>query len=545
MITISQVSSWQPETMIEYGNSVIVANDTFAQHIADFGRRGDDLTTHWRGDGGSAASIRAITDRLSASHVESAVTAIAEVYSSFGKQLSQTKEALASVVDDAVAGAAMSVTDDGYVHAPEVSGGNTVAVAILQGTLNGKAAWFQRRIQELLIRASDDDGRAASAIREAVAELDLLRRDPNGGRLSQQVSDIVRGVTQLSGEPGVVHELWENLSPAEKDALFDWDHSIGNRDGIPQIDRDHYNRAHLQELRDAARQRLDLLMSAHGAVSDEKSWSKQIDTIRAEIAGYDNVNAQLSAGSEQPRLLSLIDGNGHAVIALENPDVADTVSTFVPGTGANLGDVATGVSRAEAMRDAAVAADPYKVHSVVAWYGYDAPQSVTSDATKSVFAEDAAPKLDRFQEGLRTTHEGQPSLNTMIGHSYGTTVIGHAASGEHTLDADRVVLVGSPGIGVDKASELNLTGVSPQEASDHVYSTTAKNDPIRLTPNFIHGPQPVSHYGWGHSFDSDGVSGPWYTLGWNVDSHGGYWDPGNAGLKTMGQIIAGVEVGDE
>ncbi|MFD8492808.1 alpha/beta hydrolase [Amycolatopsis sp. NPDC059657] len=52
-------------------------------------------------------------------------------------------------------------------------------------------------------------------------------------------------------------------------------------------------------------------------------------------------------------------------------------------------------------------------------------------------------------------NQGDPSHNTTVGHSYGTTVIGHAARDEH-LAVDDIVFVASPGVGVNHASELGL-----------------------------------------------------------------------------------------
>ncbi len=64
--------------------------------------------------------------------------------------------------------------------------------------------------------------------------------------------------------------------------------------------------------------------------------------------------------------------------------------------------------------------------------------------------------LNTFENGLRASHVGPPSIDTVIGHSYGSTVVGAAASGGHHLDADNVIAVGSPGMLVDRAGRLNL-----------------------------------------------------------------------------------------
>lgn len=108
---------------------------------------------------------------------------------------------------------------------------------------------------------------------------------------------------------------------------------------------------------------------------------------------------------------------------------------------------------------------------MITWVGYDAPQDIL-DAASETYAERAKADLDRFQDGLRVTHEGTPSHNTLIGHSYGSTVIGHTARDEG-IDADELVFVGSPGVGVDHASQLNFP-------INHVFATVAEHDIIHL-----------------------------------------------------------------
>jgi len=81
-------------------------------------------------------------------------------------------------------------------------------------------------------------------------------------------------------------------------------------------------------------------------------------------------------------------------------------------------------------------------NAAVTWLGYQVPQGLSSVASDE-YAEDAAGDLQRFQEGLRATHEGAASNNTLIGHSYGSTAVGEAAQyGDTQLEADNVVLIG-------------------------------------------------------------------------------------------------------
>lgn len=175
--------------------------------------------------------------------------------------------------------------------------------------------------------------------------------------------------------------------------------------------------------------------------------------------------------------------------------------------------------------------------AAVTWYGYDAPQGVTAAAHDS-YAESGAPLLDNFQTGLRVTHEGTPSHNTVVGHSYGTTVVGMSASHGNTLDVNDVVFVASPGVAVDHASDFRITGVPKGQAGKHVYATVAEYDPIRLVSGVNGGAPTDSDFG-GTEFHSDPDRGHLWLLGWNSSAHSAYWKPKNPSLKNICLIIAG------
>ena len=167
-------------------------------------------------------------------------------------------------------------------------------------------------------------------------------------------------------------------------------------------------------------------------------------------------------------------------------------------------------------------------------------------ATEGRYAHDGAGALDRFQDGLRATHDGVASHNTVLGHSYGTTLVGAAAQDGHHLNADDVVLVASPGAMAEHASDLSLTGVDPQTNGDHVFATKAQYDPVPLYAELggLLGGDPTQPGFGAHDFTSaSGGEGPWYQLGWNLDAHSSYWEPGNPSLIGMGKIVAGQGAG--
>jgi predicted alpha/beta hydrolase family esterase len=315
------------------------------------------------------------------------------------------------------------------------------------------------------------------------------------------------------------------LRPAERDALFGHDRYIGNRDGIPVIDRDHYNRITL---------------------ADELARARAGDpTVRGRL---DDLTAIAAAADQPDRYLLQLDTRGgdvtHTAIAHGNPDTADHVATYVPGTGSRPSKMGADMNRVDAMYRQAKsvgAAQP----AVIAWFGYDAPQDLPQATVKN-FADHAAPALDRFQDGLRASHDGSPSYNTVLGHSYGATVVGDAASHGRSLAADSVAFVASPGATVAHAGDLSLAGISHDQVSQHVFATAAAHDPVPLYPEISgyftanYGPNPTDAGFGGRVFVSDpGTPGPWYLDWYNPAAHSQYWDQNSKSLQGMGDIIAG------
>jgi hypothetical protein len=176
---------------------------------------------------------------------------------------------------------------------------------------------------------------------------------------------------------------------------------------------------------------------------------------------------------------------------------------------------------------------------VIAWYGYDAPPTIPY-ATTSSFADPAAPALDHFQDGLRAAHDGAPSYNTVLGHSYGSTVVGDAAGHGRSLNADAAVFVASPGTTAPRSDFLNLTGVPHDQIAQHIFATKADHDPVPLYAlTEALGPDPTWNIYGAQVFPSDPGTSKWYEFDYDAHAHSEYWDRGSKSLRGMGDIIAG------
>ena len=139
-------------------------------------------------------------------------------------------------------------------------------------------------------------------------------------------------------------------------------------------------------------------------------------------------------------------------MALGNPDRAGPGADLRAGDDRRPADVAGELGRAARVLARCAALAPSEETAAVLWLDYDAPDFL-HEAACAGQAQDAGPALHRFQEGLRATHDGPPARQTVLGHSYGSLVVGTAAR-DHGLAADALVFVGSPGVGVDRAAEL-------------------------------------------------------------------------------------------
>ncbi|MEW1863619.1 alpha/beta hydrolase [Streptomyces sp. NPDC088194] len=224
-------------------------------------------------------------------------------------------------------------------------------------------------------------------------------------------------------------------------------------------------------------------------------------------------------------------GKGHVALSFGNPDKAANTAVYVPGTGAHgsSGDM----DRSLTLFNSANTQKPGSTASVY-WLGYDAPGwSVPGPASQS-FADNGAPKLTAFVRSLQADHSG-PGHLTVVGHSYGTTLVGDACA-HFGMRPDDVVLVGSPGVTAGKASQLGI-------GSDHVWASKKKFDPvpaIGLPLDPLHwfddhsdrfGNDPTSTEFGGKTFDSGSGSGVKHA-------HSEYWDAGPS-LDNMTDIVTG------
>ncbi|KUF16015.1 alpha/beta hydrolase [Streptomyces silvensis] len=358
------------------------------------------------------------------------------------------------------------------------------------------------------------------------------------------------------GDPKANAEWWRSLDADERAT---WTalrpDTVGNLDGLPSTTRDEANRMVLAEARGSAQVAYETWLGKHpeppryteftnpqtGEVNRRVQnpewwkWEKERRAAHKSIDGMDAIQRRFdrtgtgTRGLPQAYLLGFdAKGDGRAVIANGNPDTADHQSVYVPGTTAELGKIEGDINRAVNVWNAADAKASGKSVSSITWLGYDAPDSVVKDAPFEHYAYDGAPAFNRFLDGLETSHTGDAAAHrTVIGHSYGTTLVGAAAE-TGRLNADDVIFAGSPGVKVSDAEEMDVP-------KGHVWNEHAEGD---VVPELGR---------WGHGGDL-GVIPSDDTFGANqlitdTTGHSGYWDEGSTSLLNQGLVVAGK--GDE
>ncbi|MER6737285.1 alpha/beta hydrolase [Streptomyces puniciscabiei] len=218
-------------------------------------------------------------------------------------------------------------------------------------------------------------------------------------------------------------------------------------------------------------------------------------------------------------------GSGRATEVLGDLAHADHIGVLVPGSDTSLDTYARFHKAAAALyTDLTHRAPRGTDTAVVAWLGYETPATVSTTVTTPTRAEEAAPRLRAFIRRLREATPAQAHISLLC-HSYGTVVCGRAAAG---LDADALVLVGSPGTGADSVAALHTRA--------RVWAARGSEDWVANVPHVSAtlfgttvglGADPVSRAFGARVFDAGDAD------------HSGYFTPGSASLTNLARITLG------
>jgi hypothetical protein len=304
--------------------------------------------------------------------------------------------------------------------------------------------------------------------------------------------------------PAQINAWWNSLTPAEQqDLITNHPDQVGNLDGVPAESRDQANRLQLAHIeQDLQWQKEALGPEPPGMVGsmvnpDYTAWHQKHAALDAQLKHYQDISDRLTndenaaeadpVGHPRDYLLGIsTEGHGRAILSFGNPDTAKNVSAYVPGVTTTLhelgpvaGDQGPGENEADNARNVWLAANKSPGGSPTAsivWLNYDPPSDLMGGMYEDA-GDAGAPAYANFLTGIRATHQGAPPHVTSIGDSYGSYVVTKSAQlaadqpGTYS-PPDDLVLTGSPGVSVGKASDLQMNG--------HVWVGTSALDPVHL-----------------------------------------------------------------
>ncbi len=470
---------------------------------------------HWQGAEADLGRQELLRTEQRLGRVRTEAAAVAGTLDTVHEQLTLARRELRSAVGAAERGG-FRVDDDGLVAVPSAAPGP------LPEPRGAELARCRAELAKAVTRAEAASEEGSRTLARLGGE--LLGRPRQFGTSEESCATARTDAGPLGSAPpehrgpAENRAWWEALTPDQQlNCLALHPEQVGALDGVPSAVRDTANRAVLaHRLREAE------------AAED---WS--------QLAALGSLATRLSA-QEPPAegrrlLLVALDpaGEGKAVISVGDPDTARNTAVYVPGTGARLSRVNGDLDRVQRLVAASEKYGSPGDTAAVLWLGYDAPETVLRDATRDRFARQGAPALERYVDGLHTTGPAGQHL-TVLGHSYGSTLVGEAARRPGGLAVDDIVVAGSPGMHVQHATDLHLD-------RPHVWAAGADGDPV-IDAGLVHGgrswpelPNVPTSPAFGANIIETG----------SAHGHSQYWDeePGggrpNESLENQARIITG------
>ncbi|CAG6391858.1 alpha/beta hydrolase family protein [Streptomyces cocklensis] len=435
------------------------------------------------------------------------------------------------------------------------------------------------RICDALREATAADDRWAPQLRKLMADDDLTVSPEDWADAQKDMAGVDKDAkTYLShlkpppkgGRPEDNADWWKSLSPQDQaDYLAAYPGRIGALDGLPADVRDEANRTVLSETRGDYQAKLDAIgpepteyenimdPSGRGVKTAEwLYWKSQYDALQPvpnRLKGMDAIQDRFDAtgtsgangtvGLPEAYLLGFDPegkGDGKVILANGNPDTAEHTAIYVPGTTTKIDKIGGDINRGVSLWQASSETDPNAKISTITWFDYNAPNNIPA-AIHDSYAHDGAPALRGFLDGNAAAHEaatGGRAHTTLIGHSYGSTLIGDTAKYSYPhhdgavdpLPVDDVVAVGSPGMQAKHPGDL---GLDPT----HMWAEGGGG-----LDHLVRDGGRFTGLGGGGNIPTDPAFGG--NVMWSdADNHSAYWDSHNGQPSVSLQNQADVIVG--
>ncbi|QSB05488.1 alpha/beta hydrolase [Natronoglycomyces albus] len=470
-------------------------------------------------DGGTATAARARAQQLAGRFDDAAEEAelISRTLHNACDDLDVCALELRSVVD-AAENCGYLVGADGSVRF------NTAAyaeAAIPPEVHDGAQSWA-RQIEAILDRMREIDEGTDRTLRTLIEE--GTRSQFDADRVSSALFDHVLSGNATTDE---VYQWWTSLPQDMRDEILrDDPDMVAWLDGIPSVDRHTANMRVLQE--HVLNNPNDV--DAAALLSDMANSDNLLLGFRP--AEYETRTIGHGGGLIGTTEANIRVSDWQVIVATGDPDQADNVATFVPGTDSDRqwGSVDEGtklqIERAKNLADEAQLYAPDQSTVAVMWLAYDAPNGVLAQAPDPQRARDGAADLNRFIDGMGSVNQGDNVRQTVLGHSYGSLTVAYGDQSGGATSADAIVVAGSPGFNdaVDSARDFNV-------GAENFYYLEAEGDMVPSTP--VHGSNPGSPLFPGGTELTTSTSG-----------HSEYYQRRTDDIMAMAAVIVG-DVGAE
>ncbi|KUI14837.1 alpha/beta hydrolase [Mycolicibacterium acapulense] len=464
--TIGQAQAWSPGALSRLADgwdrnarSVCVHADALAAELS-----------FWTGAAADTARHRAKTIVETADTLSRALVLAAAAARDGAAQIGAARADVMAVVATARA-EGFSVDDAGAVavHDPPspllvaLSGG-APPVAVEMLTL--RAAELTGRLAEALDRLEAADADAAADIAEAFVL-------PAAG--SQAADADVVAAWPVTSQDRIADQI-AAMTPEQRQRLIDdFPSQVGNTDGVPWQMRVEANRTNVAQavLREPDPQRLAVYRDLLGEIDDPAGGHARLDR---QVLAFD------------PRRSSLVELHGNVATASSVAVLVPGLNTTITGSAANVGTARRFVS---ATRGDVAA---------ITYLGGPFPRgdnvvSGLAAAADPRYAQAMAPRLVAFTEDVDRTVDstGRRIPVTVVGHSYGGSIVGTAEALGMTSDRTMYVAAAGAGVGVHEPGDWH-------NRNPHVlrFSMTPPGDLIAAVQGIPGGP---------HGADPDEMAG--------------------------------------
>lgn len=592
-LTWSQVKTWSSDSLSGYVGTVGSRRDTVLKQVNALQAR----MSSFEGEGQTADALR---EKMTAAQKELEILAddLAEVQDAVVAAERNVSE-VESAVKNALSAASLNgcdISDDGSVscHIPYGTDGTGAIQAAIQK--------IEVLVLEALTLADYADSTFQAQLASAGTEKSTSSMPEKGARpWSKEEQEKFRNMS-----PEERAKFWSEQTYEQKQYVCDrYPQLIGNADGVEAWARDRANRINLREEKAKTEKlirnlEISVRNSAQytypgGAYGNDiyqrnKDLDDRLDRARRDLKALNKVESTLANGISledyqhgmkgDPVSLLTLQNDGRrvkAAVAQGDVDHASNIATFVPGIATTVeGSLEGYVRQTKNLREAAAAQGNISTKDVatIAWLGYDAPGeanlSNAGDIASPKLAQAGSDRLAGFLTGMQASREygaGDAHM-TLVGHSYGSTTSGMAATKVKPGVIDDLVLFGSPGMGTFDPSELNVNEshrwVSGLPVGDNVQGLggilrkkigiagLGKN-PMDANSTFTHLSDDATGY---ERYNHDAPpSNPGlyaldtivrlYTLNHpslpSFDNHNFYLEQGTETLQDIGRVVAGTK----